>query len=124
MAGATGELRCGGTRTRTLSLSRDGLLLFLYVFRLTSWEHAWVRVNEERIADVRTPGAAGDRRMSAGCWSAVRCKIPGAERGEAPESTPCPTLTTHPVSLKALPLVLDTYEAAVRVCRGLSAQGV
>jgi hypothetical protein len=43
---------------------------------------------------------------------------------EAPESTPCPTLTTHPASLKALPLVLDTYEAAVRVCRGLSAQGV
>lgn len=42
----------------------------------------------------------------------------------APESTPCPTLTTHPASLKALPLVLDTYEAAVRVCRGLSAQGV
>jgi hypothetical protein len=45
-------------------------------------------------------------------------------RTEAPESTPCPTLTTHPASLKALPLVLDTYEAAVRVCRGLSAQGV
>jgi len=31
---------------------------------------------------------------------------------------------TSIVHSKALPLVLDTYEAAVRVCRGLSAQGV
>jgi hypothetical protein len=42
----------------------------------------------------------------------------------APESTPCPTLTTLPVFLKHSRLVLDTYEAAVRVCRRLSAQGV
>jgi hypothetical protein len=43
---------------------------------------------------------------------------------EAPESTPCPTLTTLPVFLKHSLLVLDTYEAAVHVCRGLSADGV
>ena len=46
-----------------------------------------------------------------------------AER-EAPESTPCPTLTTLPVFLKHSLLVLDTYKAAVHVCRGLSADGV
>ena len=44
--------------------------------------------------------------------------------GEAPESTPCPTLTTLPVFLKHSLLVLDTYEAAVHVYRGLSADGV
>jgi hypothetical protein len=41
---------------------------------------------------------------------------------EAPESTPCPTLTTHPASLKALPLVLDTYEP-LYVCVGYSGWG-
>jgi len=45
-------------------------------------------------------------------------------RTEVPESTPCPTLTTLPVFLKHSLLVLDTYEAAVHVCRGLSADGV
>jgi hypothetical protein len=42
----------------------------------------------------------------------------------APESTPCPTLTTLPVFLKHSLLVLDTYEAAVHVYRGFSADGV
>jgi hypothetical protein len=88
-------------------------LLFLSLLSLLSKRYALWPV---RIVPLFAGGGSLERRE--------RVRTYGSRSTAAPESTPCPTLTTPPASLKALPLVLDTYEAAVRVCRGLSAQGV